>query len=401
MRLSRRLNRTWWAARLQASPAIAIAAVFIVVSGLMSITFGYRLGEPSGNALIFAAVALGIEGFADLSLPLFWRRLKLFGRMVLIAFFGLCLAYKLEAAKRFAAENLGKRDVAIATAEQDYVSALQKVEQLRKAISDNVDARSPGLVQTEIDALLRDPRAQGCVGAINGIVTREICPKVDRLRGEIARAETRDKAQADLTPALTALRGATTKAGGLQESAGPVMAALTLAGLSVGSWSSFIATLLMAIVEAGAIVVPMLIGAAFGDARERRSPESSGPGPSPGQASASPGSSGGEPESPPGLPAGLTERGRRDFADVAAFLGACSDRAAGERLQSAQLYLVYCEWKQRRSEQPITVAQFGVVMTRHLGFGKLKSDGKHWYLSLRLRHPAQGRREAKHLRAVA
>jgi hypothetical protein len=400
MRPSRRLNRAWWAARLQAAPAIAIAAVFIVVSGMMSITFGYRLGEPSGNALIFAAVALGIEGFADLSMPLFWRRLGLIGRTLLLAFFGLCLAYKLEAAKRFALENLGKRDAAIATAEQDYDAAVQKVERLRKTISDNVDARAPNLIQTEIEALLRDPRAQGCTGVINGSVTRDVCPKVDRLRGEIASAKSRDEAQADLTPALTTLRVVATKAGGSQEGSGPVIAALTLAGLTVGSWSSFIATLLMAIVEAGAIVVPMLIGAAFGQSR-RHSMAEGGPEPSPGRAAASIDVSGGSTTSPQSLPSGLTERGRRDFSDVASFLSACSDRADGERVQSAQLYIVYCEWKQRRSEQPVTVAQFGVVMTRHLGFGKLKSDGKHWYLGLRLRHPSQGRREAKHLRAVA
>jgi hypothetical protein len=146
MRRSSRLNRARWLTRLHETPAMAIAGVFIAVSGMMSVTFGYRLGEPSGNALIFAAVAIGIEGFADLSMPLFWRRLRWIGRLVLLGFFGLCLAYKLEAAKRFAAENLGKRDAAIATAAQDYEAARSKVEQLRKAITDNADARGAALI---------------------------------------------------------------------------------------------------------------------------------------------------------------------------------------------------------------------------------------------------------------
>lgn len=116
----RRLTAAGFSARLAPLPGMAIAGIFIGVSGLACVTFGYRLGEPSGNGLIFAALALGIEGFADLSVPLFWPRLRLIGRMLLLSFFGLCLAYKLTAADRFAAENLGKRETAVATAATDY-----------------------------------------------------------------------------------------------------------------------------------------------------------------------------------------------------------------------------------------------------------------------------------------
>ena len=400
MRRPGRLNREWWTARLLQAPAMAIAGVFVAASGMMSVTFGYRLGEPSGNALIFAAVAIGVEGFADLSMPLFWRRLRWAGRLGLIAFFAVCLAYKLEAAKRFAAENLGKRDVAIATAAQDYDAALQTVERLRRAIADNADARAAGLIQTDIDALLRDPKAEGCTGAINGSVTKDVCPRVDRLRGEFVRAKARDAAQTDLTPALTELRKAAPAAGGVQDGGGPVVALLALLGIRIASWSSFIASLVMAIVEAGAIVVPMLIGAAFGEGR-RPAPSGAASEPARGKPASAPDMAAGDAARPQTLPAGLTDRTRRDVADLTAFRRESTETAPGQRVQSSTLYFIYSQWKQDRSEDAMTVAQFGVVLTRHLGLGKIKSEGKNWYLDIRLRHPGQGRQGAKHLRAVA
>jgi hypothetical protein len=398
MRRAGKLNRDWWQAKAMQAPAMAIAGIFIAVSGMMSVTFGYRMGEPSGNALVFAAFAIAVEGFADLAVPLFWRRLGLVGRALLIAFFAFCLAYKLEAAKKFADENLGKREAAVATATQGYDIAQANVERLRKVIADNADARSQALIQSEIDGLLLDKRAEGCTGAINGEVTAKVCPQVARLRGELARAKTRDDAQAALTPALAEWRAAA-PAGKLAaaDNIGPVVALLTLLGISVASWSGLIASLIMVICEAGAIVVPMLMGLAFGDER-RPVPKGEAAEPAPGRKPADQQKPDGAAAASPSLPTGLSKRVRRDIADATAFLGAVSERATGERVQSTALYREYSQWKSGRGETP---EQFGVVLTRHLAMAKVKSDGKNWYLGIRLRHPLQGRNGTKHLRAVA
>jgi hypothetical protein len=401
MRRTARINRDWWKARAIETPAMAIAGIFIAVSGMMSVTFGYRLGEPSGNALVFAAFAIAVEGFADLSVPLFWRRLGLVGRGLLIVFFALCLAYKLEAAKKFAAENLGKREAAVATATQGYDIAQANVERLRKEIADNADARGQALIQSEIDGLLLDKRAEGCTGTINGEITAKVCPQVAKLRGELARAKARDDAQAALTPALAEWRAlAPAGHGSAGDSIGPIAALLMLFGVTVASWSGLIASLIMVICEAGAIVVPMLMGFAFGDGK-RPAPKSEAQEPAPGRKASPAEQPAGDAAAPVSLPAGLTERTRRDIADVTAFLAHDSERASGERVQSSTLYFVYSQWKTERGETAMTVAQFGVVLTRHLGMGKIKSDGKNWYLGLRLRHPGQGRKGAKHLQAVA
>jgi hypothetical protein len=397
-----RINRDWWKAKLLEAPGLAIAGIFIAVSGLLSVTFGFRLGEPSGNALIFAAVALAIEGFADLALPLFWRRLGLLGRVVLIAFFGLCLAYKLEAAKRFAAENLGKRDAVAAATSEVYSLAKENIERLRKTVTDNADARAVKVIQAEIDELLLEPKAEGCpVGvAWNGSVTSKICPKVAKLRGEFARAEVRDKAQADLAPAIAAWTKATPAANTTPDSTGPVAFALAALGMQVGGWSQLIASLIMAIVEGGAIIVPMLIGAA---SREVRKPAPSVDISAPTAATAPPAPTGidGAKEPPQASPLGVPTRAKRGQGEVASFMSEATDHAPGERVQASKLYAVYFQQKMECGETPMKVQQFGTVLTRDLGLRKTKIGGVNWYHDIRLRHPAQGRKTGKHLQAVA
>jgi hypothetical protein len=394
------LKLKWWqialrylSAGLRALPGMVIAALFIGVSGVASVTFGYKLGEPSGNALIFAAVALGVEGFADLAVPLFWHRIRLGGRALLFVFFTLCLTYKLTAANRFAAENLGKREAAVATQATDFDLAKDKVDGLRKIINANIDARPAASLTAEINKLLRDPKAEGCTGKINGKVTGEICPKVDALRGELAKAEARDKAQAELPAAIATLRSKPAVAAPVaQDDLGIVGTLLGLIGLHLASWSDFVAHLFMALVEGGAIIVPMLVGLANGGSRETWRPSPAGdlqetlePQRSPEKAVETL-----ETRSPQASTKRLTERAERDVADVTAFLGDGTERAVGEGVQSMALYLNYCGWKHNRGEKPITVAQFGTVLTQHLGLTKGKIAGKIQYESLRLKSPQPG-----------
>jgi hypothetical protein len=407
-----RINRDWWRAKLLEAPGLAIAGIFIAVSGLMSVTFGFRLGEPSGNALIFAAVALAIEGFADLAVPLFWRRLGVVGRVVLIAFFGLCIAYKLEAAKRFAAENLGKRDAAAATTSEAYGLAKDNVERLRKTVAVNADARAVAVIEAEIGQLLLTPGTDGCpIGvAWNGPVTKKVCPDVAKLRTELARAETRDKAQADLTPAIAAWSKATPPASSTHESAGPVAFALAALGLQVGGWSQLIASLIMAIVEGGAIIVPMLIGAA---SRAGARVVATGAVPTPQtaqvvQPTAPTTGATNPPASPAPLPLGVTDRTRRDILELRAFLLDQVEPAHGDRVQSASLYLIYTTWKKDASrrgfkpgEEPMTIVQFGKLLSKPIGLTKQKIEGRQYYLNIRLRHPAQGRKGVGQARSAA
>ena len=161
--------------------------------------------------------------------------------MLLLALFAVSLGFKLEAAKRFSAEKLGARDAIVAKAAESYELARERVESLRKTVADNADARPASRIQSEIDELLRDPKTEGCPAgqAWNGAVTQKLCPRVDKLRAELARAKGRDQAQADLKGAIEDWRKATpVVAKAATESAGPVALLLALVGISVTSWSA-------------------------------------------------------------------------------------------------------------------------------------------------------------------
>jgi hypothetical protein len=100
-----------------------------------------------------------------------------------------------------------------------------------------------------------------------------------------------------------------------------------------------------------------------------------------------------------GLPA-LTERGKRDLADLAAFFDGACERQEGERVQALTLYFVYADWKQSQGEMPMSLPQFGTLLTKRLGVAKSKIEGKNHYLSIRLSHPVQGENAGKRLLAA-
>jgi hypothetical protein len=393
----------WCPAWLAQAPGLVIAGIFIGLSGVVSVTSWYEVGQVSGNGLIMAAAAIGAEASADLAFPLWWPRVRLLGKLLVVTLFAACLGYKLEAAKHFSSEKLGARDAAMAKSAENYELARERVEALRKIIADNADARAASVIEADIATELRDPKAEGCPAGVqwNGPVTSKVCPKVDKLRGELARAKERDKAQGQMADAIADWRKASpTVVTAAQQSPGPVALLLALLGISVASWSALMSTLFMMVVEAGAIIVPMLNGLARRDER-KPAPAGEASGPATGQATADPCPATGESPGPQSLPQGVTERTRRDIAELTGFLGSNSERAPGERVQASKLYALYLQQKTERGEQAMTVAQFGTVLTKHLGLAKIKSGGSNWYIGLRLRHPAQGRMGAKHLQAVA
>lgn len=416
MRRAARINRDWWhwwRAQRAAVPGLALGGIFVGLSGWVSVTSWYETGEASGNGLILAVAAIAAEGITDLSVPMYWRRVGIVGRVLLLALFAVSLGYKLEAAKRFSAEKLGARDAVVAKAAENYDLARERVEGLRRTVATNADARSATLIQSEIDELLRDPKAEGCLPgqAWNGSVTQKVCPRVDKLRAELARAKERDQAQADLKGAIEDWRNATpVVAKAVTESVGPVALLLALIGISVTSWSALMSTLFMTLVEAGAIIVPMLNGAA--SRAGEKLPQTGAPAaPAPAQIAEPPAPTSGatNPPAPPApVPPGVTDRTRRDILELRAFLLDQVEPAQGERVQSSSLYLIYTTWKKDASrrgykpgEEPMTIVQFGKLLSKPIGLKKAKCEGRQYYLNIRLRHPAQGRKGVGQARSVA
>ena len=405
MRRPGRVNREGWKARLAGAPGWLMAAIPIGLSAMMTVTCGYRMGAASGFWWLGAAGALFIELYVDLAIPKFWRHVGILLRAAMLVIFAGLLLYKLEAGRRFAAEIFGTYDAAVAKASDAYDIATSQVKSLQKKLADNADARAATVIESEINTQLRKPGTDGCPAGVawNGPVTKEVCPKVDTLRRELARAKIRDQAEIDLAPALQTWRQATPSGGKLaQESQGIPQLLLALIGISVPSWSA-LASLFMLGIEGGAILLPILVERA---SRETRRPTAIGETSvdTPAKRSPQPEPEAGETQTSPISPEvspTLSPRTQRDRDELAAFLDDKSERATGERVQASKLYAVYFQWKTERGEPPMKVQPFGTLLGAHLGLTKRKISGKNWYLDVRLRHPAQGRKAGKHLHAVA
>jgi hypothetical protein len=405
MRRPGRLNRDGWKARLAGAPGWLMAAIPIGLSAMMTVTCGYRMGAASGFWWLGAAGALFIELYVDLAIPKFWRHVGILLRAAMLVIFAGLLLYKLEAGRRFAAEIFGTYDAAVAKASDAYDIATNQVKSLQKKLADNADARAATVIESEINTQLRKPGTDGCPAGVawNGPVTKEACPKVDILRRELARAKIRDQAEIDLVPALETWRQATPSGGKLaQESQGIPQLLLALIGISVPSWSA-LASLFMLGIEGGAILLPILVERASREAR-RSAPAGEASVDTPAKRPPQPEPVAGEAEVSPASPQSspkVSPRAELDRDEAAAFLGDRSERATGERVQASKLYAVYFQWKTERGEAPMKNQQFGTMLTKHLGLTKKKISGKNWYLDVRLRHPAQGRKSVQHLHALA
>jgi len=142
---------------------------------------GLELAKP-------LSVAAALSAFRSLSLV----RGVAFAVLALVAVvYSLTAELSLMAASR--SDTVAQREAvlkAAADAESTARRAAERYERAKTELAALPAARPVGELQAEIDALLLRPGANGCV-AVDGRVTREVCPKVADLRTEKARAERR------------------------------------------------------------------------------------------------------------------------------------------------------------------------------------------------------------------
>ncbi len=144
-------------------------------------------------------------------------------------------------------------------AEADRKRAVARNESATAELASLPNARPSKELQAEIDGLLLTPGADGCV-AINGRITRDVCPKVAELRKELARAERRTELEAVIAAPLPVAISARTDDGHNVRDADPGAKALAtyLALLGI--------VIAPAVLSEWLVLVPVLaleIGSAF------------------------------------------------------------------------------------------------------------------------------------------
>lgn len=186
------------------STRLASLAAFALITASTGLGgyYAWSVGEHHGSfvAALFVCFAVGLELCKPLAFSATFEAFRSWSPVRGIALGLLALvavAYSLTAELSLMATSrsdaVAQREAAVKAASNIEAAALRASEQYERAKSEfaNLPAARPAAeLQSEIDALLLRPGTNGCV-AIDGKVTREVCPKVAELRTEKARAERR------------------------------------------------------------------------------------------------------------------------------------------------------------------------------------------------------------------
>ena len=180
------------------------AGLFVLVSMAANLKFGLSLATTPFDRIIYGALSLAAD-LMKVALPLvvliLWRNGHRMLALIAVLFCAGVISYSLAAAVGFAASTRGETVTANKLVVDNRKAWEARIERTAQQL-DQLDVPRPtGVIQAEIDALLRKPGADGCK-IINGPVTNEVCPKVDMLRKELAASQR----AAELEAALVADR---------------------------------------------------------------------------------------------------------------------------------------------------------------------------------------------------
>jgi hypothetical protein len=177
--------------KLMLAAGFLAAGLFVLVSMAANLKFGLSLAATPIDRIIYGALSLAAD-LMKVALPLvallLWRKQHRILAASAALFCAGVICYSLAAAIGFAASTRGEAITTNKLAIDNRSEWEARIERTARQLDQLGVPRPAGVIQAEIDALLRTPEADGC-RVINGPVTKEVCPKVDTLRRELAASQ--------------------------------------------------------------------------------------------------------------------------------------------------------------------------------------------------------------------
>lgn len=355
---------------------LVAATGFALVSIAANLRFGISLASTPFDRAIYGTLSVAAD-LMKIVLPLavmiLWRKgERVFA--ILGAFFWIgAVAFSLSAVIGFAAST---RSHTVASNE-NLIESRKAWEAKIIRIEERLDRlgtpRPAHVIETDIDGLLRKPGAEGCK-AINGPVTREICPEVDRLRRELAASKEAARLEADLVADRQAFSAMPETA----SVADPQTAALSrMMAIGPALLTDAITALIAVLVELGsALGFSIILQAA-------RSPASKPPAFPLGQF---------ETASSAKLEATAPPRGINNLTEtpsdaVTRWAISRLDIISSGVIQAEHAYEDFASWCRREGKHPLTPQMFGRRFTAvhaHMGGKKIKRRGRAYYSGVSL-----------------
>jgi len=254
--------------------ATSSAAALVVASAGFGAVFAWSTGSQHGVLLgaLSVLMAVALEAAKPLA---FAGSLSAFGRLdlsrglALGVLAGVAILYSLSAELTLVATSRGDvvaSRAASLRAAQDGEAEAQRARDRYDAAKAELaalgEARPAAEVESDIAALLLTPGADGC-NAINGKVSREVCPKVAASRIELGRAQRR----AELEAIMAAPLPKASVTGHEVSSADPGATALAVylgalgVRVSAPTLSEFLVLIPVLALEAGSALAAVLAGA--------------------------------------------------------------------------------------------------------------------------------------------
>lgn len=186
--------------RMMLGTGFIAAAGFAFVPIAANLRFGISLASTPFDRVIYGTLSIAAD-LMKIALPLMvvmlWRKANPIFAGAWAAFWLAAMIYSISAALGFAADT---RSYTVASQDSSINSRkawAAKIIRVENRLSRLGTPRPERVVEAEIDSFLRTPGTDDCK-VINGPVTSEICPKVDRLRKELAAAKEAALLEADL-----------------------------------------------------------------------------------------------------------------------------------------------------------------------------------------------------------
>jgi hypothetical protein len=360
--------------KLMLAAGLLAASGFTLVSIAANMRFGISLASTPFDRIVYATLSIAAD-LMKIALPLvvaiLWRKGELIFAFAGAVFWMGAVAFSICAAIGFAAST---RSHTVAVGEsliesrKAWEAKITRIEGRLDLVSVHPPAN---VIQAEIDRLLRTPGTDGCQ-VINGPVTQNTCPKVDRLRQELAASQEVARLEAD----LAADRGALSEMPAAAFVADPQSAALSrLTGFGEEELRNAVAVLIAFLVELGSALgfSVIILAARSTAAKSQASSVEENKEPSPPSRETTQGRHAGVSETPDDL--------------VTRWSLARLDVISSEMIQAEHAYEDFRDWCCAQGARALTPQMFGRRFTAiHKGIGgkKPKRQGRAYYSGVAL-----------------
>jgi hypothetical protein len=334
--------------QLMLAAGLLAASGFAVVSIAANLRFGISLATTPFDRIIYGALSVAAD-LMKIALPLvvaaLWRNGERIFALGGAVFWTGAVVFSICAAIGFAASTRSHMIAAGRQGIENRKAWEAKIVRNEGRLDVLGVHRPASVIKAEIDGLLRTSGVDDCK-AINGPVTRDVCPKVDHLRRELAASEEAGRLEADLVADRQVLSDIPV----LAVAADPQSAALNrLTGFGEESIRSAVAVLIALLIELGSAIGFSLIILA---ASAKKTSLSSSPSPHPRQPT----------------PAWTAAR-RQPLATlpltdppedlVTRWALARLDVISSGMLQAERAYNNFCDWCWAQGVEPLTPQMFG------------------------------------------